>query len=600
MNGGKHMKDMTLTQIFEMQAKKTPDKVALVFDDREMTYFEVDRKATKLAKYLLENNVKKGDIVALQIERSFEMVLCIMAVLKTGAAYLPLNVNEPVERLNYLLSKSNARFILTNLKKPVSISAQYIDIVEFDYDMGGDLDLGIEVASDDLAYIIFTSGSTGEPKGVMVEHKSVVNFLVWRKEEYSLKDDDISILKHSYTFDFSVAELFSWFVTGSSLCILKQDEENNPLTLINKISEHKVTSINFITSALKLFLDYAENKDIVGKLRSLKYLYFGGEYLHNSLVEKFYNVFGRDVDIKLNHVYGTTETTIYSTFFSVNYDVFSGLSVVPIGKPIYNTRIYLLDENQNECLENEVGEIYLAGECVARGYVNDDELTQESFLPDLKNKADKMYKSGDLGKWTEKGDLIFIGRADNQVKVRGYRIELEEIEKLLVRYREVTQALVVLHGQNALICYYTSESEIKKNVLIEHLSNFVPDYMIPFDFIKINDFVYNKSGKIDRNHNYSKINENISVEEEDKRQNLSLLEQRIIEIIENNMESASNRQISLDTNLVDIAIYSVQLIQIIVEMEIEFEMEFDDNMLSRKSFEKIQDFVDYIKEKIGQ
>lgn len=434
----------------------------------------------------------------------------------------------------------------------------YINVNKINYDILDSLILEIELPSENLAYVIFTSGSTGEPKGVMVEHTSVVNFLSWRKEEHSLSGDDVLILKHSYTFDFSVFELFAWFFAGASLCILKQDEEKYPDILISTISKHNVTSINFVTSAFKLFLDFAEHKNSIDKLKSLKNVYFGGEYLHDSLVDKFYSLFGRNTDINLHHVYGPTETTIIVTCFSLSHDIFYKLSEIPIGKPIDNTMINILNGDLNECAANEVGEIYISGACVARGYINDEELSRKSFLPDLINKNGRMYKSGDLGKWTDDGNIVFVGRADNQVKIRGYRIELEEIENMLMKYIGVTHALVMVHNHNALICYYTSTKDIAKDALVMYLAEYLPEYMMPLDLIRIDDFVYTQSGKIDRNYDYSLLEKSFFI---NKQSELSMLEQRIIGIITRQLPKIPEQSISLDANLLNLGVDSVFFIK---------------------------------------
>ncbi|MBD8839094.1 amino acid adenylation domain-containing protein [Paenibacillus sp. FSL K6-4396] len=591
-----NVKDLTINKVFEIQAQKTPDKIALIYDGGTMTYSELNKKANQLARYLIQRNVMVGDIVTLQLKRSFEMVICILAVLKAGAVYLPLSVNEPVERLNYLLLKSNAKILLTDTELSAPSTVPFINIEEVKYDIFESSSLEIKFSSENLAYIIFTSGSTGEPKGVMVEHKSVVNFLSWRKEEHSLSDDDVLILKHSYTFDFSIFELFAWFFAGASLCILKQDEEKYPDILINKIFEHNVTSINFVTSAFKLFLDVAEHKDSMDKLKSLKNVYFGGEYLHHTLVEKFYSLFGRNTNTNLHHVYGPTETTIIVTCFSLSHDIFSKLSEIPIGKPIDNTMINILNEDLTECAVNEVGEIYISGACVARGYINDENLSSKSFLPDLIHQHGRMYKSGDLGKRTDDGNIVFVGRADNQVKIRGYRIELEEIEKMLMKYTDVTHALVMVHDHNALVCYYTSTKEIAKDTLVEYLAGYLPEYMIPLDIIRIDDFVYTSSGKIDRNYDYSLPEKSKVINNQPQ---LSTLEQRTLGIITRNLPKIPEQSISLEADLVSLGVNSVFFIKLIIDMEEEFDIIFDDNMLARDSFVKVKDFAEYITQKIN-
>ena len=488
--------DKTIHSFFEEMATKIPDKIAVEFGDTHITYQELNCSANRLATVLKKTDISVGDIVAICIERSISMIIGILAVLKSGAAYLPIEPNIPEERKNYYLQTANAKAILSTLSDKVLFDIPNINIKKIPSDLLPSINP--QVSSDSLAYVIFTSGSTGNPKGVMVKHYSVVNRLLWMKEQYKLCEEDIFLQKTIYSFDVSVWEMFLWFFCGAKLCLIKSGDEGNFTNLIKTINKHGVTICHFVPSILRVFLSFLLRYDAITKIKSLRTVFASGEALNYDLIIKFNNTLMKKNKTQLHNLYGPTEATVDVTYFDcTNYMDENG--VVPIGKPIWNTNIYILDEDGNMCADGEHGEICISGEGVAAGYINNPELTEKVFIPDIFCQNKKMYKTGDLGRWRN-GVVEFSGRIDNQVKIHGIRIELEEIENHLLGYETIKQAVVIAIGgaNKKLVAYYNSEIKIESSMIINYLSTKLPKIMIPSEFIFIEEFPIKDNGKTDR------------------------------------------------------------------------------------------------------
>lgn len=497
--------DKTIHSFFEDMVLKYPDKIAVEFEHEYITYQELNHSADRLSSILRNCNIKVGDIVAISIERSINMIIAILAILKAGAAYLPIDVNVPDKRKRYYLETANAKVILTTSDNEILFDIPNINIDKVPHDIV--TSSNPIVSSDVLAYVIFTSGSTGNPKGVMIKHRSVVNRLMWMKEQYNLSEDDVFLQKTPYSFDVSVWEIFLWFFCGAKLCLIKSGDEGNFTNLINTINKYSVTACHFVPSILRAFLRFTSHRGGVDKLKSLKKVFASGEALNYDLVIKFNKMLCNENSTELHNLYGPTEATIDVTYFDcTDYD--SEDRVIPIGQPIWNTRIYILDELGNECPDSVSGEIYISGDGVALGYINNPDLTAKSLLPDPFYSGATMYKTGDRGRWYN-GYVEFLGRLDNQVKLHGIRIELEEIERQLLWYEHINQSIVIAVGDvhKKLVAYYTSVSTIDSVLIIDYLSAKLPKIMIPSEFIFIDSFPTTLNGKIDRKKLESLYNE---------------------------------------------------------------------------------------------
>jgi len=489
-------KDKTIHELFEEQVKRTPNNIAVIYEDKQLTYDELNVKANKLARVLRKKGVKADSIVGIMLEKSLEMIVGILGILKAGGAYLPMDPDYPKERVEYILKDSKSKLLLTRGKSLSNIDflGETIDLLDEELYRCERNNLERINNSKSLAYIIYTSGSTGNPKGVMVEHKSVINTLVCMERKYPLGYEDTHLLKTKFTFDVSVSELFGWFVGSGKLVIMSSNEEKDISAIINLIEEHKVTHINFVPAMLNVFMkSIGDNLD---KINSLKYVFAAGEELKTDIASNFYSKFNT---IRLENLYGPTETSIYSSKYSVDKNL--KYISIPIGTPIENTQIYIMNNNQLAPI-GVAGELCISGDGLARGYLNKPELTAEKFIENPYKSGERIYKTGDLARWLPDGNVEFLGRIDHQVKIRGFRIELGEIEAQLLKKEKIKESVVIAREDeegNKYICAYivgTVNFTVKE--LREYLLKELPEYMIPSYFVQLEAMPLTPNGKIDR------------------------------------------------------------------------------------------------------
>ena len=492
-------KDSVLQELFEKQVEKTPDNTALIFGNKSLSYKELNEKSNQLANVLRIKGVKPDNIVGIMVERSLEMLIGIMGILKAGGAYLPIDTEYPEERINYILADCGAKIVLTmnQFKDKLRFDGEIIDLEEERLYQGECSNLEKVNSPKDLAYVIYTSGSTGKPKGVMIEHGSAVNILFGLQEDYPLLEEDTFLLKTTYTFDVSVAELFGWFYAGGRLAILEHGEEKNPQRVLEAIEQYNVTHINFVPSMLNLFLDICA-KDKRHTLDKLKYILACGEALSREVVNKFNKISSK---VKLENIYGPTESTIYATKYSLSDSTYQ--DIVPIGKPMRNIKAYILDKNNNLQPIGVPGELCLGGKGLARGYINRLELTSSKFIPNPFCVGEKIYKTGDLVKWLPDGNIEYLGRMDHQVKIRGFRIELGEIESQLLNLEYINEAVVVAKedaksGSKYLCAYIVANRDITVHKIRENLKSSLPEYMVPSNFVQMEKLPLSQNGKVDR------------------------------------------------------------------------------------------------------
>ncbi|TYA74716.1 non-ribosomal peptide synthetase [Seonamhaeicola marinus] len=480
---------------FQKQVSKTPNAIALVFEEVSLTYKSLDEKSNQVARYLKGRGVTKNDIVAISLERSLEMMICIYGIVKMGAAYLPIDTGTPIDRLNYILKDAQVKALIYNHEKINLESLDFQnrfhvqDIViqegtpQFDAE-------SVTILPNDLAYVIYTSGSTGNPKGVMCHHEGICNRLNWMNADYPITSKDTFIQKTPITFDVSLWELFWPLQQGAKLVIEVPDGHKNPEKLIHSIRKHKVTNIHFVPSMLNVFIENEE----VEACESLKRIFCSGEALSAPIVKSVYN---KLENVEVHNLYGPTEASVdVTSWYCDKQDLENG---IPIGKSVANTELYILDKYLNQIPIGLVGELYIAGKQVAKGYLNNEALTAERFIdnPFSKVKSSKMYKTGDLARYREDGVIEYHGRTDNQVKLRGLRIELGEIEKNMEKHPAISQAVVVIDKDENLVGYYAG-TEVETVSILNLLKQYLPDYMVPTFYKWIDGFELLSSGKVDR------------------------------------------------------------------------------------------------------
>lgn len=491
---------LCLHTLFEQQAAKTPDAIALIFAETEYSYQELNKKTNQLAHYLQEQGIGPDDLVAIFMTRSIEMVVAIYGIIKAGAAYVPLEPELPAQRIDFILSDTKAKVILTqdtlhNRLATNSATSLCLDTEWYKPDTFPQTNPTSNVTSNNLAYIIYTSGSTGTPKGVMIEHKAIYNRLQWMQDTFQLQSNDRILLKTPFSFDVSVWEFFWPLFTGATLVVAPVNAHKDPIKLCNIIKNHGITTIHFVPSMLRLFLDTGN----AGSCTSLRQVICSGEALSCELQNSFF----RHFTCGLHNLYGPTEAAVDVSYWKCTKQ--KNDRKVPIGFPIANTQLYILDEHLKPVAQGSIGELYIGGVQVARGYLHRPELNTRSFLPDpfSKNRDARLYKTGDLARYLPNGAIDYLGRVDFQVKLNGNRVELDEIAGAINQHSQIKETVVTLHttnqSQQQLVAYLLSkETDKNKLQLRQHLANFLPDYMIPSQFILLPEFPLTENGKISR------------------------------------------------------------------------------------------------------
>ena len=488
-------RDKTIIDLFEEQVEKTPDNIAVVFEDQKLTYKELNEKANSLAHYLrFEKNITRNEFVGIMVNRSLEMIISILAVLKSGATYIPIDPTYPKDRIDYMLKNSNAKILLTqnklldkiNFENKISIDLEHSSIYNLE-----NINLTKFNTFDDLMYIIYTSGSTGTPKGVMISHKVFSNFTNYCNNYVKYLKNPCNQAIASITtisFDIFTYETLISLQKGLKVVIANEKEQTNPY-LLNKLLEKN--NIQIIQSTPSVMNTFINNINEMPMLRNLQYVILAGEQLPLALVKELHKL----SSIVVYNGYGPSET-YYCTLTEVNN------KIITIGKPIYNSQMYILDKNLHPVPAGTVGDIYISGDCVGMGYINNKELTSKSFIPNPFLKDIIMYKSGDIGKYQNDGNIICLGRSDHQVKLRGLRIELGEIEDKINSLSFITSCVVIKKTQSNdhefLCAYFTSNREVNEEEIIKNIEKFLPKYMIPKYFIKLDSLPYTPNGKVDR------------------------------------------------------------------------------------------------------
>ncbi|HEY4051787.1 MAG TPA: amino acid adenylation domain-containing protein, partial [Acidobacteriaceae bacterium] len=489
--------ESTVVDLFEQQVEKSPAAVAVVYEEKSLTYAELNRRANQLAHHLRKGGVGPDARVAICVERSPEMVVGLLAILKAGGAYVPLDPDYPVERLRFMLEDSEPVALLTqtHLLGLFGEAQSGPDVPVLDItDASGwssqpeenPAAAGVGLQSSHLAYVIYTSGSTGTPKGVLSEHRALVNRILWMQDAYRLNESDRVLQKTAFSFDVSVWEFVWPLIVGARLVLARPNGHKDALYLSSLIEKSGITTLHFVPSMLRVFLSQSNLR----QSESLKRIICSGEALSPDLA----NCLKKElVKLELHNLYGPTEAAIDVTAWSYPFDTPS-VSVIPIGRPIANTRIYILDGHGAPVPVGVAGELYIGGAGVARGYLKRPELTAERFLTSPFVAGDRLYKTGDLGRYLADGNIEFLGRNDDQVKIRGFRIELGEIEARLSSHAGVGEAKVLARedesGDKRLVAYYTCAAggSVEAEDLREHVAARLPEYMVPSAYVQLSAF----------------------------------------------------------------------------------------------------------------
>ncbi|WP_445009164.1 amino acid adenylation domain-containing protein [Pseudomonas rhodesiae] len=480
--------------LIEAQAERQPQATALVFAEQRIDYAELNRRANRLAHRLIEAGVGPDVRVGLAVERSFDMVIGLLAVLKAGGAYVPLDPDYPRERLAYMLDDSGVQLLLTQApllgQLPIPQGLETLVLGESSFETYSEQNPAVALDGENLAYVIYTSGSTGQPKGAGNRHSALLNRLQWMQEAYGLSAADSVLQKTPFSFDVSVWEFFWPLMTGSRLVIAAPGDHRDPARLIHLINAEQVTTLHFVPSMLQAFLQDAA----VSSCRSLQRIVCSGEALP---VDAQQQVFAKLPHAGLYNLYGPTEAAIDVTHWTC---VDEGRDTVPIGRPIANLGCYLLDDNFEPVPVGVLGELYLGGAGLARGYHRRPALTAERFIAHPFVHGERLYRTGDLARYREDGVIEYAGRIDHQVKLRGLRIELGEIEARLLEHEQVREAAVLAVDGKYLVGYLVLHhaGDDWREVLGAHLAEHLPDYMVPAQWVLLEQMPLSPNGKLDR------------------------------------------------------------------------------------------------------
>lgn len=509
-----------LHHLFERQCDKTPNNVAVVDEGHSYTYQELNNKSGKIAKIIRQEyqrdrgtTLSADTIIGLYAERSVDLIAGMLGILKAGAAFLPMDTSYPVDRLAYMLADSGCGFILTQthlLENAQAISKKDAKLVCFDCDSDiikqDDVKFENKINAQNLAYVIYTSGSTGKPKGIQIEHHSIVNHMLWMAKSYPIDQRDCVLQKTPISFDASIWDFILPLMTGATLVMARVGGHRDPYYLVDTIKKYQISVIQFVPTMLEMFLNIVEKTGKFDEIVSLRYVFCGGENFERRVAEKFKLMH----QAKLVNLYGPTEATITTTHHNITDEEHNQqIDHVPIGVPVDNASCYVLDDALQLVPNYVVGELYIGGVGLTPGYLNNIDLTDACFLvnPYNSNNDDRnkrIYKTGDLVYRNDQGYLVFVGRSDSQIKVRGVRVELSEIETILLDHPDVEHAVVVFRGTSEtkqLIAFVKliQDSKINDDVkLRNYLDEKLPSYYMPDYIVFIPEFPVSPSGKLDR------------------------------------------------------------------------------------------------------
>ncbi len=496
------IKNTYVMELFQKQVAKTPNLTAIVYHDKSLTYEQLNQMVMFIGTRLRGTCLPMGNTVAILAKPSLEMIIAMLSVLQAGYTYLPIDSSQPMERIRYFLSDSDAKILLIQNKEMLKDTVDEVsiwDLEELFKEAKGEVGLRSEYAENDLAYMIYTSGTTGKQKGVLVKQKGLINYVYWFLKKTGMQAKEKAILLSSYAFDLGYSVIYPTLLSGGELHLIDKEECMDSEFILSYIRENNISYMKVTPTLFSMI----QRVDANGKehiILPLKMVVLGGERINVEEVQKFHKK--HPYTRILNH-YGPTETTIGAIAREINFDEIDDYARIPdIGRPITNMKVYILNKTLSPVPINTIGEIYIQGPGVALGYYKKEELTRERFVksPFGSNNA-RMYRTGDYGRFLPDGNIEFIGRADNQIKIRGYRIELSEIESILLQSQWVTNAVIGyredIYGNNYLVAYYMSNILVDEKKLKLELLGKLPEYMVPSYFLHVQELPANQNGKID-------------------------------------------------------------------------------------------------------
>ena len=572
----------TIIDLFKQQVNTTPNNTAVIFENNKITYKDLDLKSNLIANYLIKHcNIRRGDIVSILLNRSIDLISTILGIIKAGATYIAIDPDYPIDRIKQMLNNSNSKICITNNITQKLITDFQKSIINLNNITLNDSSEPSNInTSEDILYTIYTSGSTGVPKGVLIKHKNVHNFILGMRQIIDFSEVNSLVSVATVCFDMFVFELWGSLLNGLTLILANENEQKLPHLLNKLCCENKVDIFQTTPSRFNLLFDNNETECF----KNIKHILVGGEFVSKALFDKFKEY----SNINIHHMYGPTETTIWSTHKNI-----TNTNNITIGTPLSNTQVYILNKDKTICPIGVSGEIYISGDGIGAGYLNNTELTSKSFIQNPFVPETLMYKTGDIGFYNSNGEISYVSRSDNQIKIRGYRIELDEIENLILTFPNISNCVVckkeLTKNHEVLCAYFTEKDTINIDELKKYLQKKLPTYMIPQYFTLLLEFPHTLNGKIDyRNlpmpkHSIANTTQNIIRNEYDN---------KLITLLQIILESTS---ISINDNLFDLGMDSLIAINLSVKLFNEFNIELNISEIFNNPI--IKDLSDYISNK---
>ncbi|NML38788.1 amino acid adenylation domain-containing protein [Chitinophaga sp. G-6-1-13] len=576
-SGADFHSSQTIYSIFEQQATRTPDRIAISCNDRSLTYKMLYERAQQLGHYLNSKGVGKDTLVPVCIERSPEMIVALLGVLRAGGAYVPIDPEYPEERIRFILEDTAASVVITSVESQPALKTIYDGetVILSDHPDFSPVETTVlppAAQPHDAAYVIYTSGSTGKPKGVIIEHRNVVSLFAAMPGYYDFNEEDVWTMFHSYCFDFSVWEMYGALFYGGRLVIVPKHLTKDTAAFAALLKKEQVTVLNQTPAAFYVLQEAVTTNDAYNDL-SVRCVTFGGEALNPAKLVSWKRKFP---GCSLINMYGITETTVHVTYQAITDEHLNSTGSM-IGRPIPSLGAYILDAHQQLQPVGVPGELYISGAGLARGYLNRDELTAERFIanPFHSDTSPRLYKTGDLARRLPDGTMEYLGRIDNQVKIRGYRIELGEIENVLHRCTAVKQAVVIVKSspistseEKQLAAYIVPNGEFNREVIISHMREWLPDYMIPLLLTAVSEMPLTKNGKIDKSalselHTYIRHNAEREVPQNAREQQLAAIWEQVLGV----------EDISRNDNFFELGGDSIRLIKVVSSIRKVFDKE---------------------------
>lgn len=586
---------LTLIDLFKNAVTLYGNDIALRDINGSLTYLELDRKSDCIAMNILRNNLVMPEVIAINMKRSKEYIVTMLGILKAGAAYMPLDEIYPEERIRYMMENSNTTMVIVDSKEKIYTdnAIKYYPYSEISYIRNEEekVNISSKLSSQSNAYVMYTSGSTGKPKGIIITHQNLVSlFYACQKDILDIHNQvrlNFAVIA-PFVFDISQAMVYLSLFHGNVLHVTPNECKKHGQALIEYYNKYNIHISDVTPSHLRLIADYLESEPL--NYLCVKHLITIGETLPLNLAKRIVKL-ALDKDFILTNTYGPTECTILVTKYKINKRIIEDLQNVHIGTPIGNSKIYILDDKKEICPIGVEGEIYISGDCVGKGYINNDKLTKQIFTCDIFDGSKTMYASGDIGKWTIDGDIEYIGRKDKQIKINGHRVELEEIQYRIEMYPGVKEAKVLVDKSNSLeriVAYFIVIKPIEIDQLLKYIKKHLPYYMIPSHITQIETFPYNNNGKIDER---KLLTYNTKSTYSYLDQNYSHNQRQILKICANILGKS---YITLNDNFFELGGSSIDLLMFSIEVNKYFKVKvFIHKLYAAKN---IGEFVTYIEE----